>query len=123
MKKAGIITIFGEYNYGNRLQNYAVQQVLRRQGLDAETIRYIGYDDYAPSINSEISKNRLEKFKEFNKHINFAKETLVEKFNLGHRIFKNRITEDILSNDYTKAYELLEKEREKANNFLQGAIA
>ena len=76
MKKAGIITIFGEYNYGNRLQNYAVQQVLRRQGLDAETIRYIGYDDYAPSINSEISKNRLKKFKEFNKYINFAKETL-----------------------------------------------
>ena len=34
MKKAGIITLFGEYNFGNRLQNYAVQEVLKRFDLD-----------------------------------------------------------------------------------------
>ena len=77
MKKAGIITIFGEYNFGNRLQNYAVQEVLKRNGLDAETIKYIGLNDYTPSINTQTAKNRLEKFKEFNNNnIKFEKTTL-----------------------------------------------
>lgn len=35
--KAEIITITGETNYGNRLQNYAVEQVLFKLGVDAVT--------------------------------------------------------------------------------------
>ena len=50
-------------------------------------------------------------------------ETLVEKFDLGHRIFKDKITDEILSKDYTRVQELLENERQKANNFLQKALA
>ena len=81
MKKAGIITIFGEYNFGNRLQNYAVQQVLRKNGLDVETIKYIGMDDYAPIISNEICENRLKKFKTFNhNYIDFAKDTLYKEY-------------------------------------------
>lgn len=38
MKKVGIITISGNYNYGNRLQNYAMQEVYKKLGFDAETI-------------------------------------------------------------------------------------
>ena len=66
MKKAGIITLFGEYNFGNRLQNYAVQEVLKKFDLDVETIKYLGlYDDVASEAN-DIHKNRLTKFKKFN---------------------------------------------------------
>lgn len=36
--KAGIITLYGLGNYGNRLQNYAVQQVLRKLGFDVITV-------------------------------------------------------------------------------------
>ena len=36
--KAGIITITNGYNYGNRLQNYAVQSALESVGISAETI-------------------------------------------------------------------------------------
>ena len=39
MKKAGIVTLFGNYNYGNKFQNYAVQEILREKGItspDAE---------------------------------------------------------------------------------------
>ena len=38
MKKIGIITLHGYHNYGNRLQNYAVQEVLKSLQFDAETI-------------------------------------------------------------------------------------
>lgn len=38
MKKIGIITICDYTNYGNRLQNYATQEVLKSLGFEVETI-------------------------------------------------------------------------------------
>lgn len=39
MKRIGIVTITGSIvNYGNQLQNYAVQKVLQKMGYHAETI-------------------------------------------------------------------------------------
>ena len=38
MKKVGILTLNGYQNYGNRLQNYAVQEVIKSLGFEAETI-------------------------------------------------------------------------------------
>jgi hypothetical protein len=38
MKKIGIITPNGYYNYGNRLQNYALQETLKCLGYDVETL-------------------------------------------------------------------------------------
>ena len=37
-KKIGIVTLVGYFNYGNRLQNYALQQALMSLGYDCETI-------------------------------------------------------------------------------------
>ena len=41
MKKIAIITIFDENNYGNRLQNYATQEVLKELGFEVETINNV----------------------------------------------------------------------------------
>ena len=38
MKKIGIITLYGNQNYGNRLQNLAVQEILEERGFRAESI-------------------------------------------------------------------------------------
>ncbi|MGG5341706.1 polysaccharide pyruvyl transferase family protein [Enterococcus sp. AZ192] len=38
MKKVGILTMNGNHNYGNRLQNYALQDILKKRGYQAETI-------------------------------------------------------------------------------------
>jgi len=38
MKKIAIITLNGYVNYGNRLQNFALQEVLKTYGFDVETI-------------------------------------------------------------------------------------
>ena len=40
MKKIGIVTIIDYTNYGNRLQNYAVQEVLKSLGCKVETLVY-----------------------------------------------------------------------------------
>lgn len=49
MKKIGIITLNGEFNYGNRLQNFALQKVLESYNVQADTI--------------EIKTNRLHNLK------------------------------------------------------------
>lgn len=38
MKRIGIITLCGDFNYGNRLQNFALQKVLKEQNLIVDTI-------------------------------------------------------------------------------------
>lgn len=38
MKKAGIISLYANSNYGNKLQNYALQEILKKENLDVETL-------------------------------------------------------------------------------------
>lgn len=38
--KVGILTIYGGSNFGNKLQNYALQQFLKSENIESETIRY-----------------------------------------------------------------------------------
>lgn len=71
VKKIAIITIYDMNNYGNRLQNYAVQEVLKAKGFEVETIKYS--IDYTLSIVKE--GKRLNCFREFNERINFAPDS------------------------------------------------
>lgn len=73
MKKIGIMTIYDENNYGNRLQNYAVQTVLRKIGFDVETIRY--NMEYTLSVVKP--GKRLDCFHKFNEKVNFAPDELI----------------------------------------------
>lgn len=41
-RKVGIITLYGNHNYGNKLQNYAMQEVLKKYNCEPETILYTG---------------------------------------------------------------------------------
>ena len=38
MKKIAILTLNGYFNYGNRLQNYALQEILKTYKFDVETV-------------------------------------------------------------------------------------
>lgn len=44
--KVGLITIVDYSNYGNRLQNYALQTFLEEKGIESETILHDDYYDY-----------------------------------------------------------------------------
>lgn len=82
MKKAGIITLFGEYNFGNRLQNYAVQEVLKKFNLDVKTIKYLGLNDDVARSETEKDISRLNKFKKFNENIVFADEAIYKELDV-----------------------------------------
>lgn len=53
-KKIAIITLVGNFNYGNRLQNYALQQVIENLGCSVVTF----------NIRQDITRTRLTKIKE-----------------------------------------------------------
>ncbi len=91
MKNVGIVTIIDNDNYGNRLQNYAVQEFLRENGVNPKTLinknatnskkNYI-----IRAIKTQLNillgrsstsfEDRKNKFKEFNNNIEFAKKEL-----------------------------------------------
>lgn len=39
MKKIAIVTLYGNVNFGNKLQNYAIQNIYRKMGFDVETLK------------------------------------------------------------------------------------
>lgn len=56
-RKCGITTITFGTNYGNRLQNYALQKVLKNMNIDSETIQYEPkYLDVVKNDNSIFQK-------------------------------------------------------------------
>lgn len=77
MKKAAIITIYDMNNYGNRLQNYATQEILKKQNLAVETIinanKNFHFSYYLKHIIKLVLKKRYYNFCKFNKNINFSK--------------------------------------------------
>lgn len=78
MLKIGILTINDNYNYGNRLQNYATQEFLKEMNIIAETIKN--------ENNRYIEKfKRLVRF--FIKHKKYKREKNFIKFNNQYIIF------------------------------------
>lgn len=59
MKKIGLITIIDYKNYGNRLQNYAAQEVLRKLGCEVTTLLNEQVNRQEPNIN----RNFIDKIK------------------------------------------------------------
>lgn len=85
MKKIGVISLFGRFNYGNRLQNYATCKICEMQGISAESLvlgkrfslrretkrivkRVLGRPE-APRVEESMNRLRLEAFDRFNELI------------------------------------------------------
>lgn len=62
--------------------------------------------------------NRKDKHNSMNSRI----DTLLNKFNMQNRFFKNQITNEILTADYEKAKKIIELEKIKSINYLKGAL-
>lgn len=89
MKKAAIITLYGNSNYGNKLQNYAVQKTLEKYNIYPINIRNF------PLLNNKK-----------NKYINLIK--------FIKRYLKNRL---LYSNDFLHGFSK-EDTKDRKNNFL-----
>lgn len=71
MRKIGIVTLNGYYNYGNRLQNYALQTAIESLGYEVETL----INDNKPlpntdnGLTSKLKKIKNKSIKEIIKRI------------------------------------------------------
>lgn len=100
MKKVGIITINDYQNYGNRLQNYATQEVIKSLGFSVETI-----------VNEPNKIIPTRKKYEFIKHINKLKnkpyEEIFSKVNdkISKKLFKSYTLQRIeVFKEFTKSH-------------------
>lgn len=66
MKKVGIISLYGNRNYGNKLQSYAVQEFFRSLGF--ETIVIKNCDIYSDTRELPLLKHYVEECKNLVKH-------------------------------------------------------
>lgn len=96
MNKVALLTINDDNNYGNRLQNYAVQEIITRKNVKVETIinkeESNKYQFFLNRIKNNIkcmlplkaNFRRYKKFKKFNKKIKFSKFIITKDKNLTH---------------------------------------
>lgn len=84
MKDIGIVTLYGNYNYGNKLQNYAVQTIFEGLGLSVVTIN-TEKDEYIADTKKMIKYflslfgiKRFENDKDF--LLNVRREIIFKKF-------------------------------------------
>ena len=91
MKKIGIVTICDNNNYGNRLQNYAVQEFLKKENIQPLTLKNIpirnAKDKYILRVlknyikkifkkPSQVFEGRCKNFSEFNEYIKFYEKEI-----------------------------------------------
>ena len=81
MKKVAIITIYGNINFGNKLQNYALQEYIKKIGnFEVITIKERNTDiksrikRFIKKIIGNNIDERTKKFIDFNKYINYSKK-------------------------------------------------
>lgn len=91
-KKIAILTINDDDNYGNRLQNYATQNIITKLGYNVETIKNnkgiynnsVGYFKYLIKsmiktyIPMKSQYKRYKNFKKFNKNIIYSRYLIDE---------------------------------------------
>lgn len=63
MKKALIMTIYGNMNYGNKLQNYAVYKLLKDRNIEVLNLKNNRHLNYKRNIVFSYMKFILSRFK------------------------------------------------------------
>lgn len=101
MKKVAVLTINDNNNYGNRLQNYAVQEILKKYEVEPENVRNLNIciGVFLKRIikrilnlnNQRYKEKRLKNFRKFNKNIKFSKYIILNK-KVPKKINKKYIT-------------------------------
>lgn len=132
MKTIGIVTLNGYFNYGNRLQNYALQEILINLGLNAETIINKNRRPKKPNrktkATEQISKIADNTFKELIAKVYFKlwnythKKEIVNAKLKRTEIFKKFTYHYIKETDYTISDDNIPEDlSDRYNYFITGS--
>lgn len=115
-KTAMIATLYGEKNYGNKLQNYAVYKLLEKRGIDAISIKNNKYLNYDSSIIVAIIRFTASSLKQYIRDVKEYGYKNLKRRKTNFRQFSKNIP-------YTKSYynHLKKKTIEKADYLIVGS--
>lgn len=114
MKKVGIVTLYGENNYGNRLQNYAVYKTLKKLDLDPCTI----VPQRTPTIKGRVKKITKEMLCKFFRGYALKKRPSIVRTDVFKKFTKKYIPTKYV---YSKNGLLTNKLAEKYDMFVVGS--
>lgn len=99
-RKIGIVTLHGYHNYGNKLQNYALKEVLTEQGFEVDTMVLYEERDYlytivrnikrlfqqspSKSLLKVINKFKSQQYKQDNKKLLDSRTNIFKQFSKHH---------------------------------------
>lgn len=102
MLKVGIITIISD-NFGNRLQNYALERVLEKLGASPETLFLNEKDSKAKRLLKNLIRNTVILFKS-DKFIRYQRRKKFNEFNKKY-IHKSKYTLENVNSKNTTLYD------------------
>lgn len=88
MKKIGILTLNGNMNYGNRLQNYALEQTILKLGAEVDTIWLCSKKKLLEQYLKRFVF-KLPKYKRNNNFFIFSRNNINIKYYLNYKFSKN----------------------------------
>lgn len=106
-RKIGIITLNGYFNFGNRLQNYALTKVLEKKEFDVYTI----WRKNKIEILKDIIKSNLffiKKYKRFSRFYRFSKKNMKEILNESNL---DGLDYFVVGSDQVWNYKLIDKDK------------
>lgn len=111
-KKIGVVTITKGTNYGNKLQNYAIVHLLKKQGCDVFTIQDVTEKGFANPVDTVPIRNKL--------NINYIKKAIEAR--LQYKYHKKNDSDGMIkciiqTKKLGRIYRKVEEERK--NNFLK----
>ncbi|MFB3170038.1 polysaccharide pyruvyl transferase family protein [Neobacillus sp. 179-C4.2 HS] len=128
MKKIGILTINDYENFGNRLQNYAVQEVLKTLGFEVETV--VNNSKYTKRNTDTFEKlGKLKKLKKmsFNDIYTKINDKILNKVYKENKlkrfeVFKNFTSSYIKETDYSISFNNIPQDlNQKFDFFVTGS--
>lgn len=121
-KRIGIITLFGYFNYGNRLQNYALEQAIKEFGFEVATVVVQKKAEVRKLKWKKKVLNWEQKFVNWeqknSKYLPKSIKNISEKINIHIEKKTRDQCNEKFSNKFLneKFYNYSEKELKKANN-------
>lgn len=88
--KVGIVTLHGYENYGNKLQNYALQEVIKDLGFTVETVVITNTQNNEKKYLQKINKATTMSFKEIYKKI-YARINRKKTYYINRKLINERI--------------------------------
>ena len=106
MKLVGVVTLYDNVNYGNRLQNYAVVRYFAKNGIVAETVVKKASLSFRKTVKSVIKK-AIVKFLNKPENVSFLEYTRRENFAaFSKRYIPTRFYKKTIPNRFLNRYEL-----------------